>query len=170
MVDLVIWLIVGAAAGWIAGIVVKGAGFGPLGNIIVGILGAIVAGFIFPLLGIAFLPGLIGDVIYAAIGAIILLLVVSWFRRAWTHRSALGVKFFLHTSCGSRRNVERRIRLARFPQTKSFDTFDFAAQPSLNKALVLELMRLASGSGSVRTALPSDHPEPEKRTPPWGWH
>jgi DNA replication protein DnaC len=40
-----------------------------------------------------------------------------------------------------RRNVERRIRLARFPQTKSFDTFDFAALPSLNKALVLELMR-----------------------------
>ena len=39
-----------------------------------------------------------------------------------------------------RHNVERRIRLARFPQTKSFDTFDFAAQPSLNKALVLELM------------------------------
>ena len=47
MVDLIIWLIVGAAAGWIAGIVVKGAGFGPLGNIIVGILGSIVAGFIF---------------------------------------------------------------------------------------------------------------------------
>jgi uncharacterized membrane protein YeaQ/YmgE (transglycosylase-associated protein family) len=80
--DLIIWLIVGAAAGWIAGIVVKGGGFEPLGNIIVGILGSIVAGFIFPLLGIAFLPGLIGDVVYAAIGAIILLLIVSWFRRA----------------------------------------------------------------------------------------
>ena len=40
-----------------------------------------------------------------------------------------------------RRNIERRIRLARFPQTKSLDTFDFAAQPSLNKALVLELAR-----------------------------
>ena len=40
-----------------------------------------------------------------------------------------------------RRNVERRIRLAHFPQTKSFDTFDFTAQPSLNKALVLELAR-----------------------------
>lgn len=40
-----------------------------------------------------------------------------------------------------RRNVERRIRLARFPQTKSLDTFDFTAQPSLNKALVLELAR-----------------------------
>jgi DNA replication protein DnaC len=40
-----------------------------------------------------------------------------------------------------RRMVERRIRMARFPHTKSFDTFDFAAQPSLNKALVLELAR-----------------------------
>lgn len=40
-----------------------------------------------------------------------------------------------------RRMVERRIRMARFPQTKSFDTFDFVAQPSLNKALVLELAR-----------------------------
>ena len=40
-----------------------------------------------------------------------------------------------------RRNIERRIRAARFPQTKSLDTFDFAAQPSLNKPLVLELAR-----------------------------
>ena len=40
-----------------------------------------------------------------------------------------------------RRNVERRIRLARFSQIKSLDTFDFAAQPSLNKSLVLELAR-----------------------------
>jgi DNA replication protein DnaC len=40
-----------------------------------------------------------------------------------------------------RRNIERRIRLAHFPQTKSLDTFDFTAQPSLNKALVLELAR-----------------------------
>ena len=65
-----------------------------------------------------------------------------------------------------RRNVERRIRLARFPQTKSFDTFDFAAQPSLNKALVLELICREwidrrqncialgpSGTGKTHTAL-----------------
>ncbi len=52
-----------------------------------------------------------------------------------------------------RRNVERRIRLARFPQTKSLDTFDFAAQASLNKALVLELAWLANGSTSATTAL-----------------
>src|SRR2546421_4072187 len=74
-----------------------------------------------------------------------------------------------------RRNVERRIRLAHFPQTKSFDTFDFAAQPSLNKALVLELMRCEwidrrqncialgpSGTGKTHTALGLDCP-PAKR-------
>ena len=61
-----------------------------------------------------------------------------------------------------RRNEERRIRLARFPQTKSFDTFDFAAQPSLNKCA-------ASGSTGARTALHSGHPAPAKRTRPWGW-
>ena len=74
-----------------------------------------------------------------------------------------------------RRTVERRIRRARFPQTKSFDTFDFAAQPSLNKALVLELMRCEwidrrqncialgpSGTGKTHTALDWDCP-PAKR-------
>jgi IstB-like ATP binding protein len=68
-----------------------------------------------------------------------------------------------------RRNVERRIRLARFPQTKSLDTFDFTAQPSLNKALVLELARLANGSRSARTALRSGRPAPAKPTLPWHW-
>ena len=65
-----------------------------------------------------------------------------------------------------RRSIERRIRQARFPHTKSFDTFDFAAQPSLNKALVLELARCEwiekrrnvialgpSGTGKTHTAL-----------------
>jgi hypothetical protein len=54
-----------------------------------------------------------------------------------------------------RRNVERRIRLARFPQTKSLDTFDFTAQPSLNKALVLELARC---SASAMSAVPRSSP------------
>ena len=82
LIDFIIWLIVGAAAGWIAGIVVKGAGFGPLGNIGLGILGSVISGIIFPLLGIAFIPGLIGDVVYAAIGAIILLVILSRFKRS----------------------------------------------------------------------------------------
>ena len=66
-----------------------------------------------------------------------------------------------------RRNVERRIRLARFPQTKSFDTFDFAAQPSLNKALVLELIR-CEWIDRRRTALRSAHPGPVKHIWLWG--
>jgi uncharacterized membrane protein YeaQ/YmgE (transglycosylase-associated protein family) len=80
MVELLIWLIVGAAAGWLAGIVVKGAGFGVLGNIVVGILGSIVGGVLFPWIGIG--SGLLGAVINAAIGAIVLLFVISLIRRA----------------------------------------------------------------------------------------
>ena len=54
MVESVIaWLIVGAIAGWIAGKVVRGGGFGLLGNIVVGIIGAVVAGWLLPQLGIA---------------------------------------------------------------------------------------------------------------------
>jgi uncharacterized membrane protein YeaQ/YmgE (transglycosylase-associated protein family) len=82
MMAFIIWLIVGAAAGWIAGIVVKGGGFGLIGNIVVGILGSIVAGILFPLLGLSLGPGLIGAVVHAAIGAILLLLAVSVLRRA----------------------------------------------------------------------------------------
>ena len=59
-----------------------------------------------------------------------------------------------------RRNVERRILLARFSQTKSLDTFDISAQASLNKALVLELARLANGSASATTALRLAPPDP----------
>jgi uncharacterized membrane protein YeaQ/YmgE (transglycosylase-associated protein family) len=108
MVALVIWLIVGAAAGWIAGIVVKGAGFGPLGNIVVGILGSIVAGFIFPLLGIAFLPGLIGDVVYARLGPSYYSLSYPGSGELERTAARWPGSFFLHTSCGSRHSVATR--------------------------------------------------------------
>ena len=49
---IIIWLIVGAIAGWLAGMVVKGGGFGLIGDIIVGIVGGLIAGFLFPRLGI----------------------------------------------------------------------------------------------------------------------
>src|SRR5215471_16041065 len=65
-------------------------------------------------------------------------------------------------------NVERRIRLARFPQTKSFDTFDFSAQPSLNKALVLELIR-CEWIDKRENCIALGHPGPVKHTWPWGW-
>ena len=50
--SIIIWLIVGAIAGWLAGMVVKGGGFGLIGDIIVGIVGAVIAGWLLPQLGI----------------------------------------------------------------------------------------------------------------------
>jgi DNA replication protein DnaC len=62
-----------------------------------------------------------------------------------------------------RRMVERRIRAARFPAVKSFDTFDFAAIPSLNKPLALELARLTNMSSLATTSSPSETVAPARR-------
>jgi len=72
---LVIFLAIGAVAGWLAGTFMKGGGFGLLGNIVIGIIGAVVGGYIFGLLGIT-AGGLIGSIITATAGAIVLLFVV----------------------------------------------------------------------------------------------
>ncbi len=79
--SLLIWLIVGAVAGWLAGQIVKGHGFGLAGNIVVGIVGAFLAGWLLPGLGLG-LSGIVGSIIYAAIGAIILLLLIGLIKRA----------------------------------------------------------------------------------------
>ncbi len=77
---LVIFLLIGAVAGWLAGVVVRGGGFGLVGDIVVGILGAFIAGLLLPRFGIG-LSGIVGEIIYAAIGAIILLLIVRLIKR-----------------------------------------------------------------------------------------
>ncbi len=76
-----IWLLIGAVAGFLAGVVVKGYGFGVLGNIIIGIVGAVIAGALLPQLGL--FPGndLIGQIVSATLGAVGLLLVISVIRR-----------------------------------------------------------------------------------------
>jgi uncharacterized membrane protein YeaQ/YmgE (transglycosylase-associated protein family) len=69
-----IWFIlIGLAAGWLAGQLVKGGGFGLLGDIIVGIIGALLGGFLFSALGVSSGGGLLGSLIVATIGAIVLL-------------------------------------------------------------------------------------------------
>ncbi|MFO0704639.1 MAG: GlsB/YeaQ/YmgE family stress response membrane protein [Candidatus Andersenbacteria bacterium] len=78
----IIFLVIGALAGWLAGVVVRGAGFGLLGNIIVGIIGALVGGFVFRLFGFDPTYGFIGSVITATIGAIIVLGIVVLVKRA----------------------------------------------------------------------------------------
>jgi len=79
---LIIWLIIGAVAGWLAGQIMTGGGFGLVGNIIVGIVGALVGGWLLPRLGIYIGGGVVAAIINAAIGAIIVLFVISLVKRA----------------------------------------------------------------------------------------
>jgi uncharacterized membrane protein YeaQ/YmgE (transglycosylase-associated protein family) len=79
--SLIVWLIVGAIAGWLAGVIVKGYGFGLIGNIVVGIVGAFIAGWLLPRLGVGLPAGVVGAIIYAAVGAVILLVIIGLVRR-----------------------------------------------------------------------------------------
>jgi uncharacterized membrane protein YeaQ/YmgE (transglycosylase-associated protein family) len=79
--DIIIWLIVGAIAGWLAGMVVKGGGFGLIGDIVVGIIGALIAGWLLPQIGIVIGGGIIAAIINAFIGAVILLLILRLIKR-----------------------------------------------------------------------------------------
>ena len=76
---LIIMLIVGGIAGWLAGLVVEGTGFGLVGDIVVGILGALITGFLLPEVGLSLAigGGVLGSIIAAFIGAVILLVVVK---------------------------------------------------------------------------------------------
>ena len=80
--SIVVWLIVGAIAGWLAGLIVKGGGFGLLGNIVIGIIGAVVAGWLLPYLGVSLGGGIIAAIIDSAIGAVIVLVIISLVKRA----------------------------------------------------------------------------------------
>ena len=79
---LIVWLIIGAVAGWLAGLIMKGFGFGLVGNIVVGILGALIAGWLLPRIGFVFAGGIAAEIINAVIGAVILLAVIGFFKRA----------------------------------------------------------------------------------------
>lgn len=80
--SLLIFLIVGAVAGWLAGQIVKGHGFGLVGNIVVGIVGAFLAGFLLPRVGLVIGGGMIAAIINAMIGAIVLLVLIGLLKRA----------------------------------------------------------------------------------------
>ncbi len=77
----ILWfLIIGAVAGWIAGELYRGEGFGLVGNIVVGVVGALVGGFLFRSLGIA-AYGTIGNIVMAVVGAVIFLFLLGLMRR-----------------------------------------------------------------------------------------
>ena len=79
--DLLIFLVIGTVAGWLAGIMMKSRGFGLLANILIGILGGVVGGFLFRLLEIA-PSGLIGLIVTATVGAVMLLYAFGFFKNA----------------------------------------------------------------------------------------
>ena len=81
---LLIWLVVGAVAGWLAGVIVKGGGFGLIGDIVVGIIGAFVGGWLLPKLGVHLggLTPIVATIASATIGAVVLLLLLRLIRRA----------------------------------------------------------------------------------------
>lgn len=78
---IIAWLIIGAIAGWLAGILVKGGGFGLIVDIIVGIVGAFIGGWLAGVLHISLGGGWIGSIITAVIGAVILLFLIRLLRR-----------------------------------------------------------------------------------------
>ncbi len=78
--SLLVILFVGIVAGWLAGKVVRGTGFGLIGDLVVGVIGAFLATLIFPRLGVHLGTGLVSEIVFSALGAIILLLVVRLIR------------------------------------------------------------------------------------------
>lgn len=78
--SLIVFLVIGGIAGFIAGKVMKGRGFGIVGNIIVGIIGAFFGGFLFGILGLS-AHGFVGSLIMATLGAIALLAIINYLKK-----------------------------------------------------------------------------------------
>ncbi len=76
LTGIIIWLVIGAVAGWLAGVLMKGYGFGLIGNIVVGIIGAFIGGWLASVLNISLGDGLITSIITATVGACILLFLL----------------------------------------------------------------------------------------------
>jgi len=78
---IIAWLVIGAVAGWLAGKVVEGSGFGLIVDIIIGIVGAFIGGWLAGALGLQFGGGLIASIVVAVIGAVILLFALRLIKR-----------------------------------------------------------------------------------------
>lgn len=79
--SLIVLVVVGAVAGWLAGQIVRGGGFGLAGNVAIGIVGAVIAGFLLPRLGVSVGGGFLASVIQATLGAVILLVLIRVIRK-----------------------------------------------------------------------------------------
>jgi uncharacterized membrane protein YeaQ/YmgE (transglycosylase-associated protein family) len=96
--SLIVIVLVGIVAGWLAGQVVAGGGFGLIGDFVVGIIGAFIGDWLVPRLGVHLGAGIVTLIVNAAIGAIVLLLVLrlfsgGWRRPAWGWRRPWGSRW-----------------------------------------------------------------------------
>jgi len=80
--SILVFLIVGAIAGWLAGLIVSGFGFGLIGNIVVGMVGASRAGYLFPAPGVGLGTGSVAAIIHSSTGAVTLLVLIKVIKRA----------------------------------------------------------------------------------------
>jgi uncharacterized membrane protein YeaQ/YmgE (transglycosylase-associated protein family) len=78
--EFVWFILIGLVAGWLAGVIMKGGGYGVVGDIVVGVIGALIGGWLFTKMGVASV-GLLGAIIVATIGAIILILLLRLVKR-----------------------------------------------------------------------------------------
>ena len=84
--SLLWWLVVGLIAGFLASVVMRGGGYGIVGDIIAGLVGAFIGGWLFGLLGISVGGGLLGTIIVAFVGACILIAILRLFSRSYPYR------------------------------------------------------------------------------------
>lgn len=78
--NIIIWIISGVIAGWLAGLVVKGSGFGIIGDFIIGLIGGVLGGWLFGFLGVS-ATSWIGQVLVAALGGVVLVVIIRAVRR-----------------------------------------------------------------------------------------
>jgi uncharacterized membrane protein YeaQ/YmgE (transglycosylase-associated protein family) len=81
LISILWFLVIGALAGWLAGILTKGMGFGILGNMIVGVVGAVIGGHIEHIIGVPTGHGFIGSLVTALVGALVLLFLINLIRK-----------------------------------------------------------------------------------------
>jgi len=81
VLDLLLIILIGLIAGWLAGRILKERSQGLIGNLIIGVVGAIIGGYIFEIIGIP-LQGYFGTLISAIVGAVILLAIIQYFKKA----------------------------------------------------------------------------------------
>jgi uncharacterized membrane protein YeaQ/YmgE (transglycosylase-associated protein family) len=78
---ILLWIISGIVAGWLTGLVMKGRGYGLLGNLVIGLLGGIIGGWLFSLFGLA-ARGWLGEIVVALIGGVVLVAIARFLRKA----------------------------------------------------------------------------------------